>query len=89
MIDLSTAAPKRLRHTGEWPTPSPRRALPGTALRAHQEARTRTWAETSVSIVFNADEERLSPTSREVIGAVFTEQGEAARLLIEHGAVQS
>ena len=38
------------------------------ALRAHQEARTRTWAETSVSVVFNADEERLSPTSREVIG---------------------
>ena len=39
------------------------------ALRAHQEARTRTWAETNVSVVFNADEERLSPTSREVIGA--------------------
>jgi glutamate carboxypeptidase len=39
------------------------------ALRAHQEARTRTWAETSVSIVFNADEERLSPTSRPVIEA--------------------
>jgi glutamate carboxypeptidase len=39
------------------------------ALRAHHEARTRAWAETSVSVVFNADEERLSPTSREVIGA--------------------
>ena len=39
------------------------------ALRAHAEARTRTWAETGVSVVFNADEERLSPTSREVIGA--------------------
>jgi len=39
------------------------------ALRAHQEARTRTWTETNVSVVFNADEERLSPTSREVIGA--------------------
>src|SRR5262249_2223327 len=39
------------------------------ALRAHQEARTRTWAETNVSVVFNADEERLSPTSREVIAA--------------------
>jgi hypothetical protein len=37
-------------------------------LRAHQEACTRTWAETNVSVVFNADEERLSPTSREVIG---------------------
>jgi glutamate carboxypeptidase len=37
------------------------------ALRAHAEARTHTWAETSVSVVFNADEERLSPTSREVI----------------------
>ena len=39
------------------------------ALRAHREARTRTWAETSVSVVFNTDEERLSPTSREDIGA--------------------
>ena len=39
------------------------------ALRAHHEARTRAWAETSVSVVFNADEERLSPTSRELIGA--------------------
>jgi len=39
------------------------------ALRAHAEARTRAWAETSVSVVFNADEERLSPTSREVIAA--------------------
>src|SRR5882724_6616769 len=37
------------------------------ALRAHAEARTRAWAETTVSVVFNADEERLSPTSREVI----------------------
>src|SRR5262245_39157020 len=39
------------------------------ALRAHREARTRTWAETGVSVGFNADEERLSPTSREVIEA--------------------
>src|SRR5258705_3604396 len=39
------------------------------ALRAHQEARTRTWAETSVSEVFNAAEDRLPPPSREVIGA--------------------
>src|SRR2546428_3633311 len=38
-------------------------------LRAHADAHTRTWAETGVSVVFNADEERLSPTSREVIGA--------------------
>jgi len=40
-----------------------------TALRAHQEARARAWADTNVRVVFNADEERLSPTSREVIGA--------------------
>jgi glutamate carboxypeptidase len=39
------------------------------ALRAHREARTRTWEETNVGIVFNSDEERLSPTSREVIEA--------------------
>ena len=39
------------------------------ALRAHAEARTRTWAETSIGVVFNADEERLSPTSRPVIEA--------------------
>ncbi|MGH7317394.1 MAG: M20 family metallopeptidase, partial [Candidatus Rokuibacteriota bacterium] len=39
------------------------------ALRAHQEARTRAWAETSVAVVFNSDEERLSPTSRPVIEA--------------------
>ncbi len=38
MIDLSTAAPKRLRHVGEWPTPAPRRAPPGTELRALQDA---------------------------------------------------
>lgn len=38
MIDLATAAPKRLRHTGEWPTPIPRRAPPGTELRALQDA---------------------------------------------------
>ncbi len=38
MIDLSTAAPKRLRHVGEWPTPSPRRAPPGSELRALQDA---------------------------------------------------
>lgn len=39
------------------------------ALRAHREAQTRAWAETSVAVVFNADEERLSPTSRPVIEA--------------------
>jgi glutamate carboxypeptidase len=39
------------------------------ALRAHKEAGTRAWAETSVVVVFNADEERLSPTSRPVIEA--------------------
>lgn len=39
------------------------------ALRAHREARTRTWAETTIAVVFNADEERLSPTSREAIQA--------------------
>jgi len=39
------------------------------ALRAHREARTRAWAETSIAVVFNSDEERLSPTSRPVIEA--------------------
>ena len=39
------------------------------ALRAHREVRTRAWAETSVAVVFNSDEERLSPTSRPVIEA--------------------
>ena len=39
------------------------------ALRAHQEARTHAWAETSVAVIFNSDEERLSPTSRPVIEA--------------------
>lgn len=38
MIDLATAAPKRLRHAGEWHTPTPRRAPRGTALRALQDA---------------------------------------------------
>jgi uracil-DNA glycosylase len=38
VIDLATAAPKRLRHAGEWPTPIPRRAPPGTDLRALQDA---------------------------------------------------
>jgi glutamate carboxypeptidase len=38
-------------------------------LRAHKEARTRAWNETTIAVVFNADEERLSPTSRPVIEA--------------------
>jgi uracil-DNA glycosylase len=38
VTDLATAAPKRLRHTGEWPTPTPRRAPPGTELRDLQDA---------------------------------------------------
>ncbi len=38
MIELATAAPKRLRHAGEWPVPAPRRALPGTELRVLQDA---------------------------------------------------
>src|SRR6266403_1647890 len=37
------------------------------ALRAHREARSRAWDDVSIAIVFNADEERLSPTSRAVI----------------------
>jgi glutamate carboxypeptidase len=39
------------------------------ALRAHKEAGTRAWAETTVAVVFNSDEERLSLTSRAVIQA--------------------
>jgi uracil-DNA glycosylase len=38
VIDLAAASPKRLRHAGEWPTPAPRRAVPGTELRALQDA---------------------------------------------------
>jgi len=38
VIDLATAAPKRLRHAGDWPVPTPRRAPPGTELRALQDA---------------------------------------------------
>lgn len=38
MIDLATAAPKRLRHVGDWPTPRPRRAAAGTELRRLQDA---------------------------------------------------
>jgi glutamate carboxypeptidase len=39
------------------------------ALRAHREAGTRAWDETTIAVVFNSDEERLSPTSRAVIQA--------------------
>jgi uracil-DNA glycosylase len=38
VIDLATAAPKRLRHLGDWPVPTPRRAAPDTDLRALQDA---------------------------------------------------
>lgn len=38
MIDLATAEPRRLRHVGEWVVPAPRRAPPGTELRALQDA---------------------------------------------------
>ena len=36
-MDLASASPKRLRHAGEWPTPPPRRAARGTALRTLQD----------------------------------------------------
>ena len=38
MTDLATAAPKRLRYAGAWPTPDPRRAAPGTELRRLQDS---------------------------------------------------
>ncbi len=38
MTDLASAAPKRLRHAGDWPTPTPRRAAPGTELRRLQDS---------------------------------------------------
>src|SRR5919197_5322255 len=34
------------------------------ALRAHREAGTRAFAETTIVVVFNSDEERLSPSSK-------------------------
>jgi len=37
VIDLATASPRRLRHAGDWPTPAPRRAAPGSELRALQD----------------------------------------------------
>ena len=39
------------------------------ALRAHKETGTRTWAETAIAVVFNSDEERLSPSSKNLIQA--------------------
>jgi uracil-DNA glycosylase len=38
VIDLATAAPKRLRHSGDWPLPTPRRAPVGSPLHALQDA---------------------------------------------------
>lgn len=38
MIDLSEVTPSRLRHVGAWPVPAPRRAPPGTPLRALQDS---------------------------------------------------
>jgi uracil-DNA glycosylase len=38
VTDLGTTAPKRLRHIGDWPTPVPRRAPPGTELRTLQDS---------------------------------------------------
>lgn len=37
------------------------------ALRAHRDAATSAWRETGITIVFNSDEERLSPTSKTLI----------------------
>ena len=49
MIELAAAAPKRLRHTGDWPTPTPRRAPAGTELRALQDAGRRVPQDVSVA----------------------------------------
>jgi uracil-DNA glycosylase family 4 len=38
VTDIAGATPKRLRHAGDWPNPTPRRAPPGTTLRALQDA---------------------------------------------------
>ena len=37
MIDLATVEPRRLRHNGDWPTPTPRRAASRTELRVLQD----------------------------------------------------
>jgi len=39
------------------------------ALRAHRDVGTAAWAETGITVVFNSDEERLSPTSKALIQA--------------------
>jgi glutamate carboxypeptidase len=39
------------------------------ALRAHREANSRAWQETSIAVVFNSDEERLSLSSKDLIQA--------------------
>ena len=39
------------------------------ALRAHRDARSPAWDDVSIAVVFNADEERLSPSSRALIQA--------------------
>jgi uracil-DNA glycosylase len=38
VIDPEALSPKRLRHGGDWPVPTPRRASPGTELRALQDS---------------------------------------------------
>jgi uracil-DNA glycosylase len=53
VIDLATASPKRLRHAGDWPTPTPRRAPPGSALRTLQDEMPR--CEGDVSPVLSGD----------------------------------
>ena len=37
------------------------------AFRAHRDAATAAWTETGITVVFNSDEERLSPTSKALI----------------------
>jgi glutamate carboxypeptidase len=39
------------------------------ALRAHREADTKAFAETTITVIFNSDEERFSPTSKALIQA--------------------
>jgi hypothetical protein len=59
----ATVSPRVLRSAAEASRPS--YTIGGLAallyaLRAHRKARRRTWQGTSVGVVFNADEERLS-----------------------------
>jgi uracil-DNA glycosylase len=53
VTDLASLSPKRLRHAGEWPTPTPRRAPEGTELRALQDAMPR--CEGDVTPVLSGD----------------------------------